>query len=181
MSRRPALALGLDPEVFLDHYWLRSELAQFCRKTGLSSTGSKVDLTNRIAAMLGRKEIPPSTHKPRNGKMPDHLTLDSVIGSGWRCSAAMRAVLAEHFGQQVRFDARLRELIHEGEGRTVREIAAQWQEAEKDPPQEIAAQFEYNRFVRAYRQANAGASHREVVAAWHEHRAVPRSQRLLEP
>lgn len=181
MSQRPVLAFGLDPEVFLDNYWLRSELAQFCRDTGLSSTGSKADLTNRIAAMLGRKEIPLSAHKPRNGKMPDRLTLDSVIGAGWRCSAAMRAVIAEHLGQQIRFDALLRDLIHRGEGRTVREIAAEWQGAEKNAPQEIAPQFEYNRFVRAYRQANAGAAHREVVAAWHEYRALPRSERMIEP
>ena len=45
---KPLLTKTLDPHVFLDYYYLKEELVNFCRKENLQPTGNKEDLTNRI-------------------------------------------------------------------------------------------------------------------------------------
>jgi SAP domain-containing new25 len=44
MSQRPALTSDLTVQEFKRHYFLKSELLEFCREYGLSSIGGKPDL-----------------------------------------------------------------------------------------------------------------------------------------
>jgi len=54
---RPLLTKDLPLDDFLHYYWLKEELQQFCRAHGLSASGSKLDITNRIYVYLQTGEI----------------------------------------------------------------------------------------------------------------------------
>ncbi|MEM7293286.1 MAG: SAP domain-containing protein, partial [Pseudomonadota bacterium] len=45
---RPKLSTSLTVDSFRTHYWLKSELADFCRAHGVQSSGSKAEIANRI-------------------------------------------------------------------------------------------------------------------------------------
>ena len=49
MNERPELNIELDAATFRSFYYLKRELANFCRENGLPASGSKAELTDRIA------------------------------------------------------------------------------------------------------------------------------------
>ena len=59
MCKRPNLDKNLDVKTFKEYYYLKEELIDFCRKNDLQTTGSKTELTERIAIFLdtGKKNI----------------------------------------------------------------------------------------------------------------------------
>ena len=54
---RPELNKKLDSKTFRDYYYLKEELIDFCRKNNLQTTGSKIELTDRISKYLDTVEI----------------------------------------------------------------------------------------------------------------------------
>lgn len=52
MNERSDLTPQLNAETFRGYYYLKEELEEFCRKNGLQTRGSKIELTQRIAAFL---------------------------------------------------------------------------------------------------------------------------------
>lgn len=49
---RPILDRGLKKEVFLTYYYLKEEPTAFCKENGLPASGSKGELTERVAEFL---------------------------------------------------------------------------------------------------------------------------------
>ncbi|WP_445684008.1 SAP domain-containing protein [Viridibacillus sp. FSL H8-0110] len=49
---RPILSRDLNEKDFRNFYWLKEELLVFCRENGLSTSGSKVEITDRIVFFL---------------------------------------------------------------------------------------------------------------------------------
>lgn len=171
----PPLDQTLDAAEFARRYWLRSELVGFCRREGITASGSKDELTARVTAHLSGQPLPMPAAARRIGGMPTVLNADTVIGPGWRCTEALRRFLEAELGRRVRFDGALRRLVHEGAGLRLGDLIARWAEAPLKA--EIAPQFEYNRFVRAFRAASPGATHAAVVAAWKAYRDTPKDLR----
>ena len=52
MNGRPSFTTELSAETFRQYYYLKEELVEFCRKDGLQATGSKSELSERIAVFL---------------------------------------------------------------------------------------------------------------------------------
>lgn len=179
MSKRPALTKSLDADRFRDFYWLKAELQAFCREHGLGTAGIKAELTHRIELYLrtGQRAAVNLDHR-RSDVMPGHFGLDTVIGTGWRCTTALRAFFIEHLGRSFRFNAVMRRFIHERTGHTLAEaIAAYREDKSSGQRSEIGSQFEYNRFTREYWLTHPNATRDDVIAAWHEFRNTPKSMR----
>ena len=49
---RPELKKDLNVKDFRDFYWLKEELQTFCRDSGMSASGSKIEIADRIAIFL---------------------------------------------------------------------------------------------------------------------------------
>ena len=177
MPDRPALTPDLPAGEFRRWYWLRSELAAFARAQGLAAHGPKADLAARIATWLATGERPAAPPPRRAGPMPATFTPDTVIGPGWRCTAALRDFLTGALGPGFRFDATMRDHVLNRPGTTLGQAMTAWQAARANAaPAPIAPQFEYNRFTRAFRQTRPNATRAEVIAAWLDHRARPREE-----
>lgn len=175
-------------------YWLKTELVALARRRGVSPGGGKIELTERLATHLDGAALPVSTGHPgeradaaRGGRGPaaggagaqltGPLTPATVIPAGQRSSQALRAFFTDAIGPGFRFDGPMREFIARGAGRTLGDAVDHWHATRNQPRGEIAPQFELNRFVRAWHEANPGGTHAEALAAWREHRALPADQR----
>lgn len=168
---RPKLNLFTTPDDFLSFYWLKEELISFLQEQGLSTTGSKQDLTTRISQFLKtgvRENKSPRKLTKRTETMPKTFTRQSVIGSGWRCSQELRAFFEQEIGTYFHFDSVMRDFIHNGVGKTLGEAIETWEEARRKPIQEksIAPQFEYNRYIREYFKIHPEAKLKEAIQQW---------------
>lgn len=47
MAKRPILNRDLNSETFREYYYLKEELVIFCRNQGISTSGRKIELTDR--------------------------------------------------------------------------------------------------------------------------------------
>ena len=172
---RPTLTPSLGAAEFARWYWLRRELAGFCRACGLPRTGSKQVLAERIAAHLDGAAPPRAVSpRPARGPMPRRFTPETVIGPGWRCTRALRAFFTEQLGAGFVWNAAMRAFLAQGEGRTLAQAIERYRRSLDEPAPPIGAQFEFNRHVREHRAAHPGATHDEVLAAWRARRARPR-------
>lgn len=90
MNKRPELTSETTAAQFEDHYWLKSELVEFCRTNHIPTSGSKMMLNSRIVAFLSGEPLLADAVKRIVGPMPQEFTLEMTIGKGWRCSQALR-------------------------------------------------------------------------------------------
>jgi hypothetical protein len=166
---RPELSAGMRVEEFEAWYWLKEELVGFCRRQGISPTGSKPELLARISALLaGRTSIRFASPKRNRVEMPTEFTLETVIGEGWRCGPKLGGFLRQVVGSGFRFNAETRDFIHHGSGKTLADAALCYQESVRPGREksEIPEQLEYNRHFREFFRAHPDASRDEAIAAW---------------
>lgn len=179
LSQRPLLTKNLPRDVFLDHYWLKSELVSFCREQEISAQGAKASLTERIAEYLstGVKSSHKTTRKPK-AIMPDSFALESIIEPGWRCTSRLREFFQQHLGPSFRFNAVMRDYIHNSSGSQLSDAIEAYRKNQMNSNlSEIPPQFEYNRFTREFSKKYPYASKEELLTAWREHRDTPKSLR----
>ena len=176
---RPALTAALSSAEFRRWYWLRTELAQFCRAHGLPAGGAKLDLAARIARHLdGAPPSPPARAPGRPGREAAAApTPSGLIPPDVRCDQRLRAFFVGQVGSTFRFTVRFQQWLHDNAGASYADAVAAWQVLARDrTPGQIAPQFEYNRFTRSFRLNHPGATHRAVTTAWQGHRSAPRSE-----
>lgn len=173
---RPALTTRLTEADFRAWYWLKAELAAFCRAQGLSGGGSKADLTRRVANHLaGRIERVPARAARVRGIMPATFTPSTRIGEGWRCTRALRGFFESRCGRGFRFNGALRAFLATGVGQPLSAALAVCRESLQSGPAPIESQFEYNRHMRDHRRRHPEATHVQAVAAWWRKRGRSRA------
>lgn len=179
-SERPALGPQLSAREFLRWYWLKDELMVFARELGLRAMGGKELLASRIAARLdGREFVEPSAPARSDGsQLSGQLTAETVIPRGQRCSQVVRAWLAAQLGAGFHFDAKMRAFFAASDGsQTLQDALEHWHATRALPGRSIDAQFEYNRFTRAWHSAHPTGSRAELLAAWRAYRNAPIDER----
>jgi hypothetical protein len=179
-EQRPSLTPALSGAELLRWYWLKEELVVLARTLGVGTGCGKADLTARLAATLDG--VPPPPTAPRSvgvvaKQLSGTLTRDSVIPPGQRCSEHLRRFMVAAVGPGFRFDGPMRRFVAEGVGRTLGEAVDHWWASRSEPKEEIAPQFELNRFVREWHRVHPGARRSDALAAWREHRALPIDRR----
>ena len=179
---RPALTRDLSPEDFLAFYWLKEELLAFCRTHKLTRSGSKGELSGRIAHYLKTGEaLPASSQPPPRATMPETFTRETVIGKGWRCTQALRHFFEREADVKFHFNAFLRDYItSSGVGHTLGEALDGWHASKRrvKGSSPIGEQFEYNRHMRAYFSENPGATRADALKAWKQRRGEKRKGSL---
>ncbi len=160
-------------------YWARAELNAVARRLGVSSSGNKQAVTQRLLAHLGTPASTVSTSDARGAKRKSSTQMrppfaeDQVVPAGQRMTRELREWFLEECGPGFRFDGHMREFFAEPAGRTLGDAVELWFST-RGVPRPIEPQFEYNRFVREYRTSHPGVAHSEVVDAWRAHRETRR-------
>ncbi|MFT4087708.1 MAG: DUF6434 domain-containing protein [Gordonia sp. (in: high G+C Gram-positive bacteria)] len=175
-EQRPALQPEMTAAEFERWYWLKDELAEFARTLGIRATGGKELLAQRISAHLdGRAFTEPAPGRRAKGaRLSGPLTAGTMIPAGQNCSQTVRAWFVEQVGPSFRFDAPMREFFAASDGSTTMQDALDhWRATRDDAPKQIDAQFEYNRFTRAWHAEHPGGDAAELRAAWTAYRELP--------
>ncbi|MEM7031843.1 MAG: DUF6434 domain-containing protein [Chloroflexota bacterium] len=177
---RPILTSSLSSQEFRDFYWLKAELIAFCRENRLPTSGSKADLTERIAHFLETGQILSTTRmRSKKSQMPNTFTRDTVIGDGWRCTQSLRAFFEQEIEMKFHFNDFMRDFVtNSGVGLTLQDAIDGWYQSKQQPKGEgeIGSQFEYNQHMRTFYKANPGASRQEAIEAWKEKRSKRASE-----
>lgn len=182
---RPNLTKDISIQDFKDYYWLKEELQSFCREHGISASGSKIEITDRIETFLQTGEIKKALRKPKSktqSQTQANLSLDTVITENHRCSQDVRAFFKTVISPKFHFSTYIQNYIKNNVGKTYRDVVAAWYEEEehkKDSAykKEIAPQFEYNQFTRDFfaDPNNKGKTRKEAIEAWNNIKKLPGS------
>lgn len=181
-SLRPELTKELYVNDFKNFYWLKEELQTFCRENGISASGSKLEITNRIVIFLEtgiiEKSIKRKAPITKKVKLED-LHLDTIITEHHRCSQVVRAFFTSII-PTFHFSTYIQNYFKENIGKTYRDVVQAWyaeEERKKDPNyvKPIGSQFEYNQFTRDYfaDPKNKGKQRADAIAAWNLIKSLP--------
>jgi len=178
---RPKLTKDISVDSFNDFYWLKEELQSFCRKNGISASGSKIEISNRIETFLKTGEIKNPVRKSKAKKIEQQvdLSLDTVITENHRCSQNVRAFFKTVL-PKFHFSTYIQNYFKNNVGKTYRDVVDAWnkeEERKKAPSykKNIAPQFEYNQFIRDFFSdpKNQGKSREEAIEAWNTIKKLP--------
>ncbi|MFK3938543.1 DUF6434 domain-containing protein [Alkalihalobacillus sp. NPDC078783] len=185
---RPELTKSCRSEEFKQYYWLKEELQTFCREHGLSTSGSKQEISTRIEHFLETGEILKPQRKAKVHKTNVRtleLSLDTVIMGDHRCSQEVRAFFKSVI-PSFHFSTAIQTYFKTNVGKTYRDVVECWYEEEKrkkNPSykKEISPQFEYNQYIRDFFSdpANKGKNREEAIQGWKEMKKGPGSNKYL--
>jgi len=182
LSIRPNLTKRISVIDFTQFYWKKTELIQFCRENTLSTQGSKQELSHRIKTYLtSGKRLPSIESNQEKGKKDSErgpLTPETFVIC-YKSDPVTRAFFTNEIGPHFRFKADVLTWIKTQRQQqiflTYGDIIEQWKKQEllKDLPgyeRAIPKQFQYNQFMRDWKQAKVGKGAKE---AWSRISAVP--------
>lgn len=197
-EERPELEARPDPDVFARFYYLKEELLAFCRENGLSTAGSKADLSGRVEQFLrtgAEPDAPDSgraairSPRKRAGSTPAEPAIGAEIGEDFRCTEARRAFFESIVGPRFHFSVKLQRYLRSNPTATYTDAIAEWRRLDRADassaaiagsdagtaavPDSIDPQFEYNRYIRAFFADNPGRSLAEAIACWRLRRSLP--------
>ncbi|WP_411167823.1 DUF6434 domain-containing protein [Clostridium sp. MB05] len=170
MTKRPILNRDLNSKTFQEYYYLKEELVTFCRNEGLSTSGGKIELTDRISHFLDTGEKRKSESRKKT-KVIDVQTIteESKIEDNFVCSEKHRAFFKKRIGDSFSFPVTFQKWLKENTGKTYKEaIDAYYQilEEKKKVRTTIDRQFEYNTYIRDFFANNEGRSLEDAIKCW---------------
>lgn len=165
---------------FKSFYWLKEELIVFCRANTIKTSGSKIELAQRIDHFLTtgtvnmQDEKKPSRFR-KQSKLNTHepLSVHTIITEDYTSSQANRAFFTSSIGPRFHFTTRFMQFCKDNVGKTYQDAIDEWysEEREKKNPTyktTISPQFEYNQHIRDFMQANPDKTLKDAIDAWNE-------------
>lgn len=126
MSERPELNKDLDAKTFREFYYLKEELVDFCRENNLHVSGSKIELTERIAYFLETGKVLKISEKRKVTANIDAITEDTKIEENIICSEKHRAFFKEKIGKIFSFNVLFQKWLKNNAGKTYGEAIICW-------------------------------------------------------
>ena len=169
MTERPELSTALNADVFRQYYYLKEELVQFCRENNLPVSGSKGELTERIANFLETGKIQPTVTKRKATAAANEITESTLIEENIVCSEKHRAFFKEKIGKSFSFNVQFQKWLKSNAGKTYADAIAAYHlimEQKKTSKTTIDKQFEYNTYIRDFFADNQGKSLDDAIRCW---------------
>lgn len=169
MQQRPILDKNLDSKIFRNYYFLKEELVEFCRDNGLPTTGSKLELTERITYFLETGETLIASIAKRQKVSIENISEDTEIETNFICSEKHRTFFREHIGKSFSFNVTFQKWLKSNTGKTYREAIEAYKsilEHKKNNKTSIDKQFEYNTYIRDFFADNSKKSLEEAIKCW---------------
>ncbi len=176
---RPILDKEINPEKFLDFYWLKEELFKFCRDNSIPGSGSKKELTQRVFHYLKTGEVVKPLKKETKIKADSNISLsiESIIPSGYKNDENHRAFFKSVIGENFKFNVAFMNWMKINSGKNYQEAVDEWlrilkeKKAGKKPV--IPKQFEYNQYTRDFFDANPKKSREDAITCWKHKKSRP--------
>ncbi len=177
---RPSLDKNISLEDFNDFYWLKEELIHFCRTIGISSSGGKIEISDRIRTYLSTGKVVRQVSKNQITSKFDWakevLTKETLITDSYKNGKNVRNFFIQEIGSHFKFNVIFMKWIKDNVGKTLGDAIIEYkriEELKKDPNyvSEITPQFEYNRYMRAFLKDNPNLSSKDAMKFWKLKRA----------
>ena len=179
MEERPPIEEIVTGAELLRWYWLKSEVEAEAKRRGIPLTGSKDEITQRIAYFLDTGKI----KRPKRYTMSsgfdwanETLTPDTVITDSYRNGPNVRAFFRQHYGSRFTFNIAFMNWMKANVGSTLRDaVTARREIAERERTQKpaIPASNQFNAYTRAFHAANPDKSPADARKCWAWKRARP--------
>lgn len=169
MTERPVLDKNLDSNTFRDFYYLKEELVDFCRKTGLPVSGGKLEITDRIACFLDTGKVLPASAATKKAPVISEIYEDTKIESDFVCSEKHRLFFKNHIGSNFSFNVAFQKWLKSHAGQTYKEAVTAYDQIMEDKKKgvtKIDKQFEYNTYIRNFFADNKGKTLDEAIRCW---------------
>lgn len=170
IDERPDLNLELDAEIFRQYYYLKEELVDFCRKNDLQATGSKTELSERIAIFLETGKRTRADHKTQKSQSAGEIKPNNIIEENFVCSEKHRAFFREQIGKSFSFNVAFQKWLKSNAGKTYADAIAAYNQILKEKKTngkcEIEKQFEYNTYIRDFFAANKDKTLSQAIKCW---------------
>lgn len=171
IDERPDLDLKLSAEIFRQYYYLKEELVDFCRKNNLQATGSKSELSERIAVFLESGKRIRAERKTRKTQSDGEIKPNNIIEENFVCSEKHRAFFKEQVGKSFSFNVTFQKWLKSNAGKTYAEAITAYHQIlqEKKGAKgkgEIEKQFEYNTYIRDFFAANKDKTLEQAIKCW---------------
>lgn len=169
MENRPTLSKKLNREDFFEYYYLKEELVEFCRENKIPTTGSKLELIERISYFLETGKILKTKRKVRPIVNIGNIDEFSTIEDNFICSEKHRAFFKLKIGESFSFKVGFQNWLKENSGKTYRDaIDAYYKIIEENKSKKtiIDKQFEYNTYIRDFFERNPDKSLEQAIRCW---------------
>jgi hypothetical protein len=185
LMKRPKLTKNIDIKTFLDYYWLKSELIQFCKIYKLNTTGNKFDLLKRVQYFIetGNKNKTISKTNSLKYKQDSLNKLDkNSLVLNYKNDKKTREFFIKEIGSHFRFNDYLRSfnnrIIDINNKITYGDLIQGWITYENEKKslnieKVIGKQFEYNQFMRDFFKNEKGKNRQEAIEAWNFVKSLP--------
>lgn len=171
IDERPDLDLKLSAGIFRQYYYLKEELVDFCRRNNLQATGSKSELSERIAVFLESGKRTRAEHKTRKTQSAGEIKPNNIIEENFVCSEKHRAFFKEQVGKSFSFNVAFQKWLKSNAGKTYAEAITAYHQILQEKKSakgkgEIEKQFEYNKYIRDFFAANKDKTLEQAIKCW---------------
>lgn len=183
MVERPILDTTMDGNTFRKYYYLKEELVDFCRKNNLPTSGSKVEITERIAHFLDTGKVLKPALKRKKTIDVGMISEDTIIEEEFVCSEKHRVFFKSKIGKTFSFIVPFQKWLKSNAGKTYGDaIEAYYHivEEKKSGKSVIDKQFEYNTYIRDFFENNKGKSLDQAIQCWKYKKSLPGHNRYEE-
>lgn len=175
MNERPILTKEINIETFKNYYYLKSELVTFCKENNLPTTGSKVEITNRIIYFLQTGKII-SSSKTKTKQNIEEINENTIIGSNVSYSEKHRKFFKDRIGKSFTFNVPFQRWLKNNSNKTYGEAINAYYEIIKEKKihkAPIDKQFEYNTYIRDFFNNNKNKSLKDAIVCWKYKKSLP--------
>ncbi|MEM7550995.1 MAG: DUF6434 domain-containing protein [Bacteroidota bacterium] len=157
-------------------YWLKEEMVEICKNSGLPISGRKFDLRDRIMYALDNKgEVKPARKKTRKKSKfnwaREELTRETVITDNVSFGPNFRRFMQNQIGVKFSCHSDFMDWVKVNEGKTLDDAIQAWNDLEsrKINPEfkrEIADNNMYSQYIRDFTEDNPNCTFKEVRKYW---------------
>ncbi len=185
---RPAIESIQTGEELQKWYWLKAELIAFAKVRGISYTGSKFRILERLAGNLdgtvseAKKETKPAS---KFNWATAALTPETPITDSYKNGENTRAFFRKHCGEKFAFSIAFMAWMKENVGRTLQDAVEEWNrmqqlQTSKGFESHIPAGNQYNQYLRDFFADNPYRTMQEARHFWGLKRALPLGRHVYE-
>jgi hypothetical protein len=179
---RPELDKYISLQDFKDFYWLKEELVTFGRTIGIDTSGGKIDITERIAEYIQTGFVNKKANSKKQSRTSkfdwnsEALSLDTIITDSYKNTENVRKFFLENIGNHFSFNVLFMNWTKENIGASLKDAIEEWEKIyelkkDKNYKTNIAPQFEYNRYMRAFLADNPDKTNKDAMKYWKLKRA----------
>lgn len=173
---RPNLDNKISLKDFNEFYWLKKELIEFCRTIGISTSGEKIEIADRIRNYLLTGKVKKTETKKikitsKFNWNNEILTRETIITDNYKNGEKVRSFFIREIGSHFAFNVIFIKWIKENVGKNLGDAIIEWNRIyemknDKNYVSEIDPQFEYNRYMRAFLKDNTEMSSKDAMKYW---------------